>query len=171
MAEFSFDKNEFENIIDWAIESWAQLLYTKVASLVPRDLQRLPNNINRKDWKKPQRNVWRWKGQKKWFHTSKWEVVENKHYYRPPKMINWNWYEWVSWALKRSLDIEKLWKWEYIVWVKRWPTEDYAGRQEFWWRDKLWRNVPERSYLRKWIKDNDKEIINQIQKTFNELSK
>ncbi len=55
--------------------------------------------------------------------------------------------------------------------VKKWPTEEYAGRQEFGWRDSKWRYVPERSYLRKWLGNNEKMAITIVKNSFNSLTK
>lgn len=152
MADFDFDKNAFEDIIDWAIADWAYMTLSLSQERTPRDKERLPNPIVLKTKEKPERNVREW----------------NKKYYRKPVNINWLWYEWVSWALKRSLDVEKLWKWEYIVWIKRWPTEWYWAIQEFWSDD--W-TIKSRSFLRETLRQDWKKIVNQIQKKFNELSK
>lgn len=152
MAEFIFDKNAFENIIDESIRVGAYMTLWLSQNRTPRDKERLPNPIILKTKNKPERNVREW----------------NKNYYRKPVNINGQWYEWVSWALKRSLDIEKLGKWEYIVWVKRGPTEKYAEVQEFWTLDGT---IKSRSFLRETLKQDGKQILDQIQKTFNELSK
>lgn len=152
MAEFSFDKNEFENIIDESIKVGAYMTLELSQNRTPRDKERIPNPIILKTKNKPERNIR--KG--------------NKKYYRNPVQINGQWYEGVSWALKRSLDIQKLWIWEYIVWVKRWPTEWYWEVQEFWSLDGT---IKSRSFLRETLKQDSKQIINQIEKTFNELSK
>lgn len=152
MSEFSFDKNELENIIDQSIRSWAYMTLSLSQDRTPRDMERLPNPIILKTKDKPERNIRKW----------------NKKYYRNPVKINWLWYEWVSWNLKRSLDLEKLWKSEYIVGVKKWPTENYAEVQEFWTMD--W-DIKSRSFLRETLKNDWKKILNQIQKTLNELSK
>lgn len=151
MSEFKIDENAFMELVDKSMLVGADLLLKKVMEKVPRDLENLPiNTLNRKDWKAPKRNVRK----------------NNKHYYRKPVKISWNYYSWITWALKRSIAIEKLWKWEYIVWVKRWPTEKYAWKLEFSDQNKV-----NRSYLRVPLRDNAKEIINKIQETFNDLSK
>lgn len=147
MAEFSLNENAFLDAVDIAMLSGTELLLQKVLEKVPRDVNNLPiHNVNRKDWKKPQRNVRK----------------NNKYYYRPVQKINWNWYNWVSWNLKRSIDMQKLARWEYIVWVKRWPTEVYAGALEFSELKKV-----NRSFLRKPLKGNAKEILDRIQKNLN----
>lgn len=151
MAELDFNKDLLEYLIDSSISAWASLYNSKVLERVPRDWERAPNPIRFKGvrkWK-PQRNV----------------RSGNKRVYRAPVYKNWQWYEWVTWALRRSIWLQKLASWEYIVGVRAGPTEVYAAAQEFW-NNKL----PARSYLREPLRDNQQKIEAQIQKTFNELS-
>lgn len=152
MSDFIFDSSQLEDLIDESVKVGAYMTLSLSQNRTPRDKERLPNPIVLKTKDVPQRNIRKW----------------NKKYYRKPVNINGQWYEGVSWALKRSLDIEKLWKWEYIVWVKRWPTEKYAEVQEFGSNDGI---IPSRSFLRETLTQDGKKIIDQVQKTFNELIK
>lgn len=151
MAKFELDKMWLENILDKSILVWANTWHNLSIDYAPRIKEDLPGNINLKSWEKPQRNIRK----------------NNKHYYRKPVYIDWNYYEWVTWNLKRSIWLQKLWQWEYIIWVKQWPASDYTATHEFW--DET-RNIPERSFLRRPLKEDSKEIIKQIWKTFKELS-
>jgi hypothetical protein len=151
MSEFSFNKRSLEDIVDISIFIWAEMIQGLAQDYAPRDKNNLPKNINNKNWEKPERNI----------------RSNNKHYYRKPVLINWNWYEWVTWNLKRSIWTEKLWKWEYIIWVKIWPASDYAATHEFWDES---RGIPKRSFLKRSIDENWKEVLLQIWKTFKELS-
>lgn len=150
MSTFEFDKNAFDDIIDKSIFTGFNLLHEVVLDSVPRDKNNLPNPIILKNKSKPERNIRK----------------NNKHYYRKPVMINWQWYEWVTGNLARSIWTQKLWIWEYIVWVRQWPTEDYWYTQEYWDSNR-W--IPSRSFLNKPLRDNSKEILKQTQKTFSEL--
>lgn len=152
MSEFTFDDRLFINAIDKALLSWSNLLFDKTLELVPRDIKRLPKNINRKDWRKPKRNIRVW----------------NRNWYRKPVEISWNWYSWVTWNLKRSIWHSETNFLEYSVWVYSWITEKYAFTQEFW--DER-RNIKPRSFINKALENNLKEIQEQMQKTFNELLK
>lgn len=126
MAEFKFsDDFIIEEAIDFALKDVSLFFEQKIRENTPRDLERLPNNINRKDWLAPTR---------KWMN---------------PVMIGWNWYEWVTGNLKRSIGHEKIWRLEFQVWVKKWPASAYAYAQEYgYW------HIPERSFVRKGINDN-----------------
>lgn len=150
MAEFDFNELMFEKCIDGALLAWASLFEEISKENAPRNIDDLPQNINRKDWKKPERNV----------------KKDNKHYYREPVKIKWNYYSWVTWNLKRSIWTENTSYLERSVWVMGWPTEEYAYTQEFW--DPA-RGIPRRSFLNKPLEENQKKIEAQIQKTFNEL--
>lgn len=150
MAEFDFDELMLENILDKSILVWATLLHEKSLESVPRNWDNAPNPIVLKTKSRPERNIRKW----------------NKHYYRNPVQKNWQWYEWVTWNLKRSVWLENTDYLEYSVWVMQWPTEKYARLQEYWDKD---RNIPPRSFLREPLEKNSKEIIAQSQKTFNEL--
>ncbi len=151
MAKFELDKVALGDILDKSIFVWANILENLSIENAPRTKDDLPSNINLKSWEKPQRNIREW----------------NSNYYRKPVMIDWNYYEWVTWNLKRSIWTQKLWEWEYIVWVKIWPASDYASTHEFWDES---RNIPKRSFLRKPLEENWKEIIKQIWKSFKQLS-
>lgn len=144
MAEFSLNTYAIEKSIDESLSITSNLLVTKVRENTPRDKKRLPKNtINRKDGKKP-------------FRSS--------HY--KPVQINWNWYEWVTWNLKRSISMEKLSNTNYAVGIIKWPTEEYWKHLEFWTD-----NMEERSFLRKWLVDNKKYLTKVMKNNFNILLK
>jgi len=144
MADFNFDDLKLERIIDSTLLIWADVLVQKIKENTPRDKKRLPvNTINRKDWEAPKRG---------------------SHY--KPLMINWNWYEWVTWNLKRSIWLEKKCTWQYRVWVKMGVTEEYARHLEFWTKF-----MEKRSFLVKWLTENVDEITKIMKKNFNILLK
>lgn len=151
MATFEFDKIALENILDKSIFIWAEVFQNLSIWYAPRIKENLPDNINLQSWGKPQRNI----------------REGNKNYYRKPVQIDWNYYEGVTWNLRRSIWLQKLWQGEYIVWVKNWPASDYAATHEFWDDS---RGIPERSFLRKPLEKDSTEIIKQIWTTFKELS-
>lgn len=157
MSKFELDKTALEVILDKSIFTWANLFENLSLGYAPRIKESLPGNINLKSWNTPQRNI----------RKDEKGTLKNKHYYRKPVMIDWNYYEWVTWNLRRSIWIQKLWQWEYIIWVKVWPASDYAATHEFW--DEA-RNIPKRSFLRRPLEDDSKEIIKQIWNTFKQLS-
>ncbi len=150
MADFNLDKKKVFDILDISFMVWAELILLNSQKSVPRDKKRLPNPIILKRKKTPERNIRKW----------------NKHYYRKPVRIWGNWYEWVTWNLARSLNIERLWSCSYIVWIMAWPTEEYWKVQEFWSSD--WK-IPRRSFLLDPLIKNKVLINKQIQKTLNEL--
>lgn len=151
MAEFDFDTLMFEKMVDQSILVWANILHQESLKEIPRNWDDPPNPIVLKVKSKPERNIREW----------------NKHYYRKPVSKNWQWYEWVTGNLKRSVWLENTWFLEYSVWVMEWPTEEYAYTQEFW--DPT-RNIPARSFLRDPLDKNYPKIIAQVQRTFKELS-
>ena len=142
MAEFSLDTLAIEKSIDESLMITSNILVTKVREITPRDKKRLPKNtIDRKDGKKP-----------------------FSHY--NPVQINWHWYEWVTWNLKRSIWMEKISSWNYAVWIIKWVTEEYWKHLEFWTDI-----MEERSFLRKWLVDNEKQLISVMKNNFNILLK
>ncbi len=139
MAEFSLDTLAIEKNIDETLTIASNILVVKVRENTPRDKKRLPKNtIDRKDGKKP-------------FRSSHFKPVQ----------INWHWYEWVTWNLKRSIWMEKIWSWNYAVWIIKWITEEYWKHLEFWTD-----TMEERSFLRKWLVDNEKELISVMKNNF-----
>lgn len=150
MAQFTFDKNKFLDIVDTALLTGTELLLRKSKEATPRDKKRLPNPIVLKKKKAPERNVR--KG--------------NKHRYSHPVRIGSNWYEWVSWDLQRSIDMEQIGRAEYVVWVRSGHTVEYAKAHEFWSTRK---NIPKRSFLRDPAQKHKKSIEKQIQITLSEL--
>lgn len=139
MAEFSLDTLAIEKSIDETLTIASNILVVKVRENTPRDKKRLPKNtIDRKDGKKP-------------FRSSHFKPVQ----------INWHWYEWVTWNLKRSIWMEKVWSWNYAVWIIKWITEEYWKHLEFWTD-----TMEERSFLRKWLVDNEKELISVMKNNF-----
>ena len=139
MAEFSLDTLVLEKSIDETLTIASNILVVKVRENTPRDKNRLPKKtIDRKDGKKP-------------FRSSHFKPVQ----------INWHWYEWVTWNLKRSIWMEKVWSWNYAVWIIKWVTEEYWKHLEFWTD-----TMEERSFLRKWLVDNEKELISVMKNNF-----
>jgi hypothetical protein len=139
-------------VIKYAIDEASKVVASQLLSFakenVPRDKKRLPKPIKLKFRDKPLRNIR--KG--------------NKKYYRPPVMINWEWYEWVTGNLKKSLSMEKTDDFEYSVGVQEWPTEDYWYKQEYWDT-----TTPARSYLRKSLEENKEVLLEQFNKTVQEI--
>lgn len=130
-VKFEINRAELDNAIEYAL-AWATFIAVdEISKITPRDKERMPQNINRKDWLEPHRNT---------------------HF--KPVNIGWNWYMWVSWALARSIWFQKM-SWDKMkIWVIKWSTLNYAAAQEFW----VPGHIPERSYLRKWLFDNEKKI-------------
>lgn len=150
MAEFKIDENKLLDIIDMSIMVWVNVLENEVKKAVPRDKKRLPKPIILKTKAKPERNIRAW----------------NKHFYRLPVNIAWNWYAWVTGNLARSINTQKVSFWQYQVWVMAWIVEDYAFTQEFWDQS---RNIEKRSFLLEPLEKNKDKIMEQIQKTMIEL--
>lgn len=115
-----------DEAVDFALTEVCLFLVSKIIEVTPRDLDRLPQNINRKDWKAPSRSS-----------------------YFKPVQINWNWYEGVTGTLKRSVSHEKIENFYFLIGVLKWPATKYAMAQEFWTI-----HIPPRSFVRKWIFDN-----------------
>jgi hypothetical protein len=80
--------------------------------------------------------------------------------------IDGHWYEWVTWNLKRSIWMQKIWEWRYVVGVNQWVTEEYWRVLEFWTDD-----IEERSYLRDWLERNHKELVLVLKQNFSKLLK
>ena len=134
----------FDEAVDFALQEVSLFLVDEIVKITPRDLNRLPNNINRKDGKAPYRS---------------------SHY--KPVQIWWNWYEWVTGMLKRSISHEKIEDFYFLIWVQKGPATKYAKYQE--WIKKDWTILeygsvfsPPRSFIRKWVYDN----LDQAKKVF-----
>lgn len=153
MAKFELDTLKIEYAMNAGIFSWANKLYNlSKNTYVPRDWERAPKPLRFKGIRKnkPQRNIRK----------------KNRYFYRSPVKKNGVWYAGVTGNLKRSIGIENTWYLEWTVWVVRGPTEVYAEKHEFGSKDG---KTPARSFLRKPLQDHGKEIIAQIQATFNEI--
>ncbi len=144
MAEFSLNTIALKRSIDESVQITSNILTSKVREITPRDKDRLPkNNIDRKDWKAPERS---------------------SHY--KPVQIEWHWYEWVTWNLKRSIWMQKIWEWRYVVGVNQWVTEEYWRVLEFWTDD-----IEKRSFLRQGLDENRKELTYILKSNFTKLLK
>lgn len=71
----------------------------------------------------------------------------------------------VTWNLRRSVQYEEKGKLDFIIWVVRGPTEEYAWAQEFGTN-----HIPARSYLRRGIIQNSREILRTIESVFSQLT-
>ena len=49
MAEFKLNTREFDMAVDMALVGTVEFLQKKISEITPRDLDRLPQSINRKD--------------------------------------------------------------------------------------------------------------------------
>lgn len=129
-----------ELILEKAISFWLKevtlFFQDEILKITPRDLLRLPESIDRKDWQKPYRST----------------------PYKPV-FINWHWYVWVTWNLKKSIVHEELDELYFMIWVAKWPATKYARAQEYWWV-----HNPPRSFIRKWIFDNISEAKRVFEK-------
>jgi len=144
MSKFSLNTIALKRSIDESVQITSNILVAKVREDTPRDKERLPkNNIDRLDGKTPQRS---------------------SHY--KPVQIDGHWYEWVTWNLKRSIGMEKVWPWRYVVWVNQWITEEYWIALEFWTD-----YIEERSFLRQWLEKNEKELVHILKSNFSNLLK
>ncbi|NDK09756.1 hypothetical protein GW846_03175 [Candidatus Gracilibacteria bacterium] len=143
MAEFKFS-NDFimEQAINFALLEVTVFLEQKIRENTPRDKNRLPDNINRKDGLAPIR-----KG-------------------RNPVIIGGNWYEGVTGNLKRSIGHEKLGDMIYQLGVKKGPATEYARAQEYGYA-----HIPERSFVRKGIEDNLEQAKNIFEKALKQYLK
>jgi len=144
MSKFSLNTIALKRSIDESVQITSNILVAKVREITPRDKDRLPkNNIDRLDGETPERS---------------------SHY--KPVQIEWHWYEWVTWNLKRSIWMQKIWEWRYVVWVNQWYTEEYWRVLEFWTDD-----IEKRSFLRQWLEDNEKELTYMLKSNFTKLLK
>lgn len=132
MIEFIPDAKELESALDFALLWATQFLQAKILDIAPRDLERLPENINRKDGKKPKRST---------------------HF--KPINIAGSWYSGISGKLKQSISHEQAGQLEYKIGIVLWTANEYAKFLEFGTR-----KMRPRSFLRKWLADNEEEAIN-----------
>lgn len=141
MAEFTMDERELRRMVDLSMREGARVWVDLIVRQTPRDWDRPPQPISRKDGKKPKR-----KG---------WVVSKNGQYYRS-----------VTWALKSSIWFQKAGASTYDLGVRRWPASAYAKAQEFGTV-----HIPPRPYVRKAFIEGHREIIASILYTFYQLSK
>lgn len=127
MSDVVFVRDLFlDEAIEFGLLEVVLFLQDKIIEITPRDKDRLPQTINRKDGKAPYRSS----------------------YYKPV-MIGGNWYEWVSWNLKKSIWHERLNNFFFLIWVRKGPATEYARSLEFGTV-----HMAPRSFVRKWIFDN-----------------
>lgn len=152
MANFEFDENKIYKALTWALKVWAVKMLEIAKENVPRDQKRLPKSLNFKGkfYSKPKRNI----------------KEDNKNFYRQAVQINWEWYAWVTWNLKKAIAIEKITLLKYKVWVSMWPVEKYAFTQEYW--DPA-RNIEKRSFLYEPFLENYDEIMKLVNLSFIEI--
>jgi len=137
---FKLDEEFLEKACEFALKATADTIKNEIILITPRDKKRLPiNTINRKDGKKP---------------------IRIKAHFKPIN-IGWNWFEWVSGQLKKSIETEKINKNYYKIWVTKWPASEYWKFLEFWTV-----NMKPRSFLRKWLYDNSEKAKKIFQKAF-----
>lgn len=139
MAEFNMvDELIFNKAIDFWIKEVSLFFHDEILKITPRDLERLPiNNIDRKDGKKP---------------------VRSSHF--KPVFVNWHWYEWVSWMLKKSIISEKIEDLYFMIWVSKWYATKYARHLEYGTV-----HMAPRSFIRKWIYENLKKASTVFENT------
>jgi hypothetical protein len=142
MSTFEIDSNAFVKEAWISMLAGVQVAQDFIIAYTPRDWDRPPQNIDRKDGKTPIRNTW-----------------------RRPVFKDWHWYQWVTGNLKRSIWYEQKWPLEFIIGVIRWPTEEYADDLEFWTY-----KMSARSFLRRGIIEKNPEIISVIERTFQQLT-
>lgn len=68
----------------------------------------------------------------------------------------------VTWNLRRSISYEKIDKLTYKIWVRSW----YFNTEKYWLYQEYWTSkLPQRSFIRKWIIENQNYIQNIINKS------
>ena len=80
---------------------------------------------------------------------------------RPPKDPS----KPVTWNLKRSITYKRVWPLNYAIWSRQ-NIADYWAALEFWTI-----HMKPRSFLRKWLYDNQKKAVNNFKKQFYRLYK
>lgn len=149
MSKFTLDLPNITQAIDWALEEWARALVDEIVQLTPRDRERPPKNINRKDWKTPNR---------KWGVVSRW----------------WNFYTAVTGALKKSIDKQKKSDTHYVVWViGKWASLwRWANPSEYWkYLEYGTVRMKPRSFIRLAFLKNREKIERLMQNVFRSLLK
>lgn len=132
------DTSVVADALEYALIGTAQVGLEEIVKITPRDPKRMPQNIDRKDGKKPNRST---------------------HF--KPVNIGGHWYQWVSGMLKRSVAMEKTSQFQVRIGIQRWPTELYGRAQEFGTP-----RIPPRSFLRKWIIDNNDKLVKRFKSLF-----
>lgn len=127
--------------IDLSFREGARVGVDLIIDQTPRDWDRPPKNINRKDGKKPNRAG---------------GVVSK----------GGNYYNAVTGALASSIGFEKSGGAQYDLGVRKWPASAYAKAQEFGGV-----HIPPRPYVRKAFIEWHREIMGAIIYTFYQLSK
>jgi len=106
MSKFTLNTKEITKAIKWAMLDSVQLLEERILEITPRDPKRLPQNINRKDWKKPKRRWW-------------------------VASVGGNYYPQVTGNLKRSIAYQEIGAFVFKIGIKQWEGE-YWEMLEFW---------------------------------------
>lgn len=116
MVQTIIDMDKIEEVLEFWLLSWIQVLESKIKDITPRDQNRLPNNPNIK----------------------------------------------VTGNLRRSISYEKIDNLYYKIWVRSW----YFDTEKYWFYQEYWTSkMPPRSFIRKWIIENQKLIQSVINKS------
>ena len=140
MSEFVYKPDEFERALEKSLLWTVQFLQAQIIDITPRDLERLPQNINRKDGKAPMRST---------------------HF--KPVSVGGNWYPGITGKLKQSIAHQMQDSLEFKIGISAGPTLEYAKYLEFGTR-----RMRPRSFLRKGIidnKDKAKEVFEKLLKS------
>ncbi len=139
MSEFKLDQAPLDRALELALLGATQFVQSKIVPITPRDAERLPQNINRKDGLAPTRST-----------------------YFKPVSIGGNWYSGISGKLKQSIAHEAVSPLEQKIGVTVGTANAYAKYLEFGTR-----TMRPRSFLRKGIIDNQKGAMDVFRKLFN----
>lgn len=82
---------------------------------------------------------------------------------RDPKRLPKNIKAKVTWDLKRSIDFQQIWEFEFVIGTKQWEAE-YWKFLEFGTA-----YMQPRSFLRKWIIDNKDLVLRNFAKRFKQV--
>lgn len=138
MATFTLQPEELNRALEFALIGTTQYLQSKITPITPRDQERLPNTIDRKDGKRPNRSTY--------FGTVS---------------IGGHWYAGVSGKLKQSITHESVNSLEQRIGVSVGSANSYAKYLEFGTR-----RMRPRSFLRKGIIDNQAGAMETFKKLF-----
>lgn len=138
MSDFTFRPQALEEAIAYALREAGLFVVDEVVKITPRDLERLPQSISRKDGKPPKRSS-----------ASK------------PVLIDGEWYPGVTGNLKRSIKSEVVSDREVRIGVEKGPASKYAPYLEFGTR-----TMAPRSFLRKTLEDKKSQIMKVISDSF-----